>query len=251
MRKRKEWKSGAWRSWRGCKNAPAHSQRAAEQERAIDCRLCTCRTRRKGSSQNQMSSFGKKLAGFLTHLAQGPLWLSSTILPMYINIPLRSSQSLSSAANTCKGTGRGWECTHINHSCAWKRVGLPRNRLKEILKLIQLIWSVHTYGNGMDFMWVWCLLTDVLRTFSSSTNRDSTFMSCRKDLVLLPLPFCDVSGNFFLQYPSLVTFRLKRSHSKRRHCSFLCCMLQKIKNKIKKKLPVFCVMQYLHAIQSH
>lgn len=50
-----------------------------EQERATDCRLCTCHTERKSTRQNQMSSFGKRLAGSLTHLAQGPLWLSSAI----------------------------------------------------------------------------------------------------------------------------------------------------------------------------
>lgn len=38
------------------------------QEGAIDCRLCTCRTARRSARQNQMSSFGKRLAGSLTHL---------------------------------------------------------------------------------------------------------------------------------------------------------------------------------------
>ncbi len=62
---KKGWRDGEGRKW--------------EQERAIDCRLCTCHTERKSTRQNQMSSFGKRLAGSLTHLAQGPLRLSSTI----------------------------------------------------------------------------------------------------------------------------------------------------------------------------
>lgn len=64
----------------GEKERRRHSEgRKWEQERAIDCRLCTCRTERKSTRQNQMSSFGKRPAGSLTHLARGPLWLSPAI----------------------------------------------------------------------------------------------------------------------------------------------------------------------------
>lgn len=52
--------------------------------RAIDCRWVHLPAERKGSRQNQMSSFGKRAtAAPLTYLTQGPLRLSSAVPPQH------------------------------------------------------------------------------------------------------------------------------------------------------------------------
>lgn len=127
-----------------------------EQERAIDCRLGTCHSERKSSRQNQMSLFGKRLPGCLTHLAEGPLQLSSAIPP---NIHQHSSllpRVTLVWSKHMQGNWRGGRCdVRASRRSKRRRRGRVPQQIAWVSR-VSLRWSVistSVWVGGFSFTW--------------------------------------------------------------------------------------------------